>query len=287
MRIVRAEVLGFCMGVRRAVDAAEKALSESCGSPCFTLGPLIHNPSVMDSFSKRGMGVLDSSLESDFPDGARVVIRAHGTTPHVLRKLQEKNAFVVDATCPKVHLSQRRVHEWSEKGYYIIIAGDRNHGEVTSIASYCVPGAKVTVVQDCGEASKLEITGKSLLIAQTTFSPTEYERIVSVVLEKCPDAIIFRSICSATMKRQEALLALEGKSDGILIIGGKNSANTRRLYESALKICEKSALIEDETEIPAEFFCLETVGLAAGASTPDFVIDAVEKKLLSEDKLKK
>ena len=267
------------MGVRRAVDAAEKALSESHGSPCFTLGPLIHNPSVMSSFAERGMGILDSSLESDFPDGAKVVIRAHGTTPAVLQKLQEKGASVVDATCPKVHLSQRRVREWSEKGYSVIIAGDRNHGEVTSIASYCVPGTNVSVVQDSGEASKLEISGKSVLIAQTTFSPTEYEKIVGVVQEKCPDVEVFRSICSATMKRQEALLSLEGKVDGIIIIGGKNSANTRRLYERALKISGKAALIEDESEIPDDFFELESVGLAAGASTPDCVIDAVEQRL--------
>jgi 4-hydroxy-3-methylbut-2-enyl diphosphate reductase len=280
MKVIRAEVLGFCMGVRRAVDAAEKALSESDGSPCFTLGPLIHNPSVMASFAERGMGILDSSPESDFPDGARVVIRAHGTTPDVLRNLQEKNASVIDATCPKVHLSQRRVREWSEKGYSVIIAGDRNHGEVTSISSYCAPGTNVTVVQNSDEASGLELDGKSVLIAQTTFSPTEYERIIDIVAEKCPEAEVFHSICSATMKRQEALLALEGKVDGILVIGGKNSANTRRLYESAVKISGKAALIEDESEIPDEFYGVSCVGLSAGASTPDSVIDAVESRLM-------
>ena len=131
------------------------------------------------------------------------------------------------------------------------------------------------------EAKKIEIPEKTVLIAQTTFSPVEFEKIASALKQKNPSVQIFNSICSATMERQNALKELEGKVDAILVIGGKNSANTRRLFETASLICGKTALIEDSSEIPDSFFSLKTVGLTAGASTPDFVIDEVERALLS------
>ena len=128
---------------------------------------------------------------------------------------------------------------------------------------------------------KIEIPEKTVLIAQTTFSPVEFEKIASALKQKNPSVQIFNSICSATMERQNALKELEGQVDAILVIGGKNSANTRRLFETASLICGKTALIEDSSEIPDSFFSLKTVGLTAGASTPDFVIDEVERALLS------
>ena len=309
MEVIRASVMGFCMGVKRAVDKAEQALSEAAladgqpgggcsaggtGSPAlgetrgpaarvFSLGPLIHNPTVLADFEKRGLSILTPDGGA-FPDvqGASVLIRAHGTTPQVIAELEQAGAKVIDATCPKVHLSQKRAGEWSSRGYAIVIAGDRNHGEVTSIASFAK--GSVFVVQNAEEADRLLLPDACVLIAQTTFSPAEFDRIRRVLQEKLPGLQVFNSICSATMERQDALGELAEKVEGIIVIGGKASANTRRLYERAkglVRRAELADLIEDASMIKESFFQLERVGITAGASTPEAVVRAVEERLLS------
>lgn len=276
MKIIRAEVLGFCFGVRRAVETARNALAENADRKknIFTLGPLVHNPIVMDAFQRDGIRVLEEDDFSSIDENSVVIIRAHGTTPSVYSRLVENNASVLDATCPKVHLSQKRAEEWSEKGYRIVIAGDKNHGEVISISSYA--NGNFCVIENTEEAENLDASGNIVLIAQTTFSPEEFDRIQKILLEKNDKVVVFNSICSATMERQNALKSLKGKADGIIVIGGRNSANTRRLYESACAICSKTVLIENEKEIPEEFLKLDTIAITAGASTPDSVIDQVE-----------
>lgn len=269
------------MGVRRAVETAFRALDENAGTDkkVFTLGPLIHNPSVLGVLETRGMSVLDARDLSVVDKNSVVVVRAHGTTPAVMKDLEDRAQIVLDATCPRVHLSQKRAAEWAARGFTVIVAGDRNHGEVVSISAYA--DGKAIVIENTREALALEIPQKSVLIAQTTFSPDEFSAIAQILKEKNADIQVFNSICSATMERQNALRDLQGKADGILVIGGKNSANTRRLFETAASICKNAALIENQDEIPRGFFDLETVAITAGASTPDQVIDAVEQKLLS------
>ena len=289
MEVIRASVMGFCMGVRRAVEKAEQALAE-CGPSAggegrvCSLGPLIHNPTVLADLERRGLSVLSPDA-APFAglEGASVVIRAHGTTPQVTAALERAGARVIDATCPKVHLSQKRVREWSGKGYGIVIAGDRNHGEVTGVSSFACAGSRVSVVQDAREAEAL-VSGKGLpdkavLIAQTTFSPSEFARISGVLRERIPGLVVFDSICSATMERQDALVELASRVDGIIVIGGKSSANTRRLYERARSLVPLADLIEDASMIRREFFSLPRVGITAGASTPEAVIRGVEEAL--------
>lgn len=288
MDIVRASVMGFCMGVRRAVEAAEKTIEEYKGKDCkmFSLGPLIHNPAVLEEFRKDGMEVLEESNLAAVKEGCPVVIRAHGTCPQIVETLEKKGAVVIDATCPRVRQSQIRVREWSQKGYSVVVAGDKNHGEVTGISGYfdenC--GGQFYVVQSEEDAAKISVSGKLMLLAQTTFSFEKYEKIKNVLIKIYPEIKIFDSICPATKERQKALLELKGAADGILVIGGKNSANTKRLFESAEKIYSRAALIEEPDEIPQDFFELGKVALTAGASTPDWIIDRVEKALV--DKLK-
>ena len=268
------------MGVRRAVEAAEAALKENQGKRVFALGPLIHNPLVMTSLEKKGLTVLSGNDESDFsclgPDSL-VIIRAHGTTPKILCKLKERGACIVDATCPRVHLSQKRAAEWAEKGYTVIIAGDKNHGEVTGIAGFAQN--KALVVENAEQALSLELPELSVLIAQTTFSQEDFAKIKEILVKKNPKIKVFDSICSATKERQDALSLLRGRVEGILVVGGKNSANTRRLYETALTICPRACLIEEAGEIPKDFFTLSSVGITAGASTPEDVIISVENAL--------
>jgi len=280
MKVIRAKILGYCMGVRRAVEGAEKALDDSLGKTVYTLGPLIHNPSVMNALQSRGLKILDADKDEQFlslNEQSVVLIRAHGTTPDVLEKLREMNVCIKDSTCPRVHISQKRAAEWSSKGFTVIIAGDKNHGEVTGIQGFA--NGRSVVVQTKEEASSLLVPPKSVLIAQTTFSPVEFEAISSIILQKNPDVQVFNSICPATMERQEALLELKGMADAIIVIGGKNSANTRRLYETAISVCPRAALIERAAEIPEDYFSLQTVAITAGASTPDSIINQVEKAL--------
>ena len=282
MVIIRASVLGYCFGVKRAVEEASKALEVSKGDcDVYTLGPLIHNPLVLQKLEDKGLKVLS---EKDIPyikDDSVVIIRAHGTTPDIVDSLQRRNIKIIDCTCPKVHLSQKRAYKDSSNGYKIIIAGDKNHGEVIGIEGYSCRDCDV--IQTSDQASRIELADKNVLIVQTTFSIREFEAISSVLKSRCQkiscELVIYNSICSATMERQKALDELEGKTDGIIVIGGKNSANTLRLYEKACRISPKAILIEDESEIPEDFFNLRTVGLTAGASTPDTVIDRVEEVL--------
>lgn len=268
------------MGVKRAVETAENALNANTSQKkkIFTLGPLIHNPLVLEDLKSRGVQILEEDLSS-VDENSVVIIRAHGTTVETKNVLAELNADVLDATCPRVLLSQKRAAEWASKGYRIVIAGDRNHGEVVSISS-CAKNNAV-VIENVREAEALEIGDKTVLIAQTTFSPAEFEKITEVIKRKNSRVQVFNSICSATMERQNALCELEGRVDGILVIGGKTSANTKRLYESACRICQSAALIENADEIPLEFYKMGKIGITAGASTPDFIIDQVEQKLSS------
>ncbi|MBQ5570358.1 MAG: 4-hydroxy-3-methylbut-2-enyl diphosphate reductase [Treponema sp.] len=280
MTVIRAKILGYCMGVRRAVEGAEKALDDSQGKTVYTLGPLIHNPSVMNALQSRGLKILDAESlgqASFLGEDSIVLIRAHGTTPAVLEKLRAMKVCIKDSTCPRVHISQKRAAEWSAKGFTVIIAGDKNHGEVTGIQGFA--NGRSVVVQTKEEASSLQVPEKAVLIAQTTFSPVEFKAISDIILQKNPGVQVFNSICSATMERQEALLELKGMADAIIVIGGKNSANTRRLYERALSVCPRAVLIEDASEIPEEFFSFKTVAITAGASTPDSIINQVEKSL--------
>lgn len=288
MKVFKAEVLGFCMGVKRAVESAETALAENESynpslKKVFTLGPLIHNPTVLDSLSSRGVEILTEDNYTKADASSVVIIRAHGTTPQVMDGLKATGATIIDSTCPRVHLSQKRAREWVEKGYTIIIAGDRNHGEVTSISGYAE--GNVVILQNANEAKDLDVPEKSVLLSQTTFSSAEFEKIQNILSEKNSQIVVFNSICPATFERQNALKDIEGKADGIIVVGGKTSANTRRLFEIAKGICPNACHIENATEIPEFFYSLGTVALTAGASTPDSIIDEVEKKLLNFKKV--
>jgi 4-hydroxy-3-methylbut-2-enyl diphosphate reductase len=267
------------MGVRRAVEGCESALEKNSlsGRKVFTLGPLIHNPLFLSSLEKRGVKILNEKCLCGAEKNSLVVIRAHGAKKEVLAELEKIGVEIVDSTCPRVHLSQKNAAEWSAKGFFVIIAGDRNHGEVTGVSSYC--GKNFAVIENAPDAEKIPLAEKCILISQTTFSPAEFEKIASVLKNRKSDIKIFNSICPATLERQNALKDLQGKVDGILVIGGKNSANTRRLFETALTICKKSFLVESWHEIPGEIFALEKIGITAGASTPDFVIDETEEIL--------
>lgn len=282
MKIVLADVLGYCMGVRRAVESAQKALSDYSGEKTvYTLGPLIHNQVALDSLAEKGLKILDENNIQTVEKGSVVIIRAHGVPPKVLELLQEQECVVINATCPRVLASQKNAKKYAAENRKVILTGDKNHGEVTGIAGYA--GDAFILVENVSDAEKLVFSEdeKAVLISQTTFSPVEFEKISSILSSKIKDLKIMNSICPATRERQDSLLELCPKVGGILVVGGKNSANTKRLLQTAELNCKKACLIEEASEIPQDFFMMETVGITAGASTPDKVISEVKEKLLN------
>ncbi|MDR0878450.1 MAG: 4-hydroxy-3-methylbut-2-enyl diphosphate reductase [Treponema sp.] len=317
MKIIRAKVLGFCMGVRRAVDLAlaEAAAAQGTGHAVFTAGPLIHNPVVLKDLEARGVKILD---EADIKDlsGDVVIIRAHGIGPETEKELAGRGARIADATCPKVKASQMKARALARAGYRIFLAGEEHHGEIAGLQGYIAascaeaaldgtavagdaPGRQGIVAANAAEAEiKAEklFSGaplsKTALIAQTTISPGEYEAIGEAIKKFFPDLEIVNTICGATEDRQKALRDLLENVDAIVVAGGRESSNTRRLLAIAQASGKPAVLAETAADIscaltaalPAEFKSYAawgrlTIGLCAGASTPDDVINSIETAL--------
>lgn len=278
MKVIRASVLGFCFGVRRAVELAEKALEENQGQKVYSLGPLIHNEKALKVLSEKGLVTVAEDEINKIPDDAVVIIRAHGVAPSVSNQLIEKNCVIIDATCPRVKASQKMVERYSSDNDFVVLTGDRNHGEVIGIAGYA--GKNFSQIQDYKEAEKLEITDSDkkniILLSQTTYSPVEFAKIEELFKNRYANLAVFNTICPATNERQSALIELCNNVEGVLVIGGKESANTKRLYQTALENCKYAAHIQSASDIPEEFFSLNTIGITAGASTPDIIIEEIE-----------
>ena len=292
MKIIRAKVLGFCFGVRRAVDLAEGALGEprslgslslskGAGEKVYSLGPLIHNEAALADLESRGLCTVQESQINTIPDGSTVIIRAHGVAPRVTSVLEEKGCRIIDATCPRVKASQKMVERYTSANDYVIITGDKNHGEMIGIAGFA--GKNFIQIQNEDEARALNIPDSDkinvILMSQTTYSIKEFQKIQEILKAKFRNITVMNTICPATSERQQALQELCSQVEGVLVIGGKTSANTRRLYQTAAENCKLAAHIQSASDIPEEFFQLKTLGITAGASTPDSIILDVETHL--------
>ncbi len=285
MKVLRAKSYGFCMGVRRAVDMAYAEAGSATTAKVATMGPLIHNPQALAALREQGVDELaDVGPAADLAD-TTVVIRAHGVAPAVQRRLEDSGARIVDATCPRVRLSQKKARLLSGAGYRLFLAGESHHGEIVGIQGYapdCLVVAGAEEAREQALALRRQDEGlKTALIGQTTLSQEEFAAIAAALRSVFPDLEVYDTICRATKDRQNALRALCAKVDALVIVGGKNSANTRRLHELALQSGKPAWHVETEAELPAGIGAYAVVGLSAGASTPDAVIDRVEARLLS------
>jgi len=283
MKVIRARTLGFCPGVRRAVTTAENAAAEAArtGRRAYVLGQIVHNPRVSRRLTGLGMGHLEDA-EAPPPggrlDGDLVVIRSHGTTPAVYERLTAAGATIVDATCPRVATNQKAAASYAARGYTVIIAGDKGHGETLGVAGHA-PGS--IIVSTPEDARAVSVAGPVALVAQTTISGTEYDAIRSSLRERYPDLVDAGGVCGATRERRAAVEELCREVDAVVVVGGKNSANTRRLAELARSLGIPAWHVESAAEIPAELGACAVVGLTAGASTPDEDIDEAEAALLA------
>lgn len=282
--IKRAKVLGYCMGVRKAVDAVYKALEQYPDKTVYTYGELIHNPVTMRLLEQRGVRIVqpEKELKPQIIHGSPVIIRAHGISPQKRHELAACGAIIIDATCPRVVASQTQAARYAEKGYIVILAGDKNHGELVGIKGHAlsIPNSTCIIVQTLAEAELFKaIEAPAVLIAQTTIKQEEYLAIADTLRTKIPHLTVLKTICPATDERQRALVELTNDVDALIVIGGKNSANTNRLLQTALAHGKPAWLAESSDDIPHGIYQYETVGIAAGASTPDDSIEAVERAL--------
>ncbi|MCQ2575114.1 MAG: 4-hydroxy-3-methylbut-2-enyl diphosphate reductase [Treponema sp.] len=281
MEIKRAQVLGFCFGVRRAVELADTALKNYSNKKVYSLGPLIHNEAALQKLSDQGLQIVEENQISELPEDSVVIIRAHGVAPSVIEKLKEKKSIIIDATCPRVKASQKMVERYTSEKDFVILTGDKNHGEVKGIAGYA--GENFLQLQNSQEAEELNldtlVDKNFILLSQTTYSEKEFSDIEKILKDKVKNITVMNTICPATKERQEALVTLCKEVDGILVIGGKNSANTKRLFQTAERNCKYAAHIQTSEDIPQVFYSLKKVGITAGASTPDELIESVESSL--------
>lgn len=275
MEIVLAESLGFCMGVKRAVDLAYRALEKSNGLPVVTLGPLIHNAQEIDRLAADGIELADENAR---PEKGIAIIRAHGVAPNVYDELKKQGLRVMDGTCPYVHYSQRKARELFEDGYDVVIVGDKKHPEIVGILGYI--DNQAYVVKTIEDAEALPPLGRVGTIAQTTISPAKYQAILDIIRSKAQVVKVCETICDATEENQTAIKKLAADVDLLYVIGGRHSANSNKLVESARDLCARTTLIETEDEInPQDLQGAKRVGVSAGASTPDWMIQRVVQRL--------
>lgn len=276
MKVILAENAGFCFGVKRAIKLAFESAKDS-DHPIYSLGPLIHNPQQVEFLAQKGIYEI-SDLELLKPDDI-LIIRSHGTAPSVLNSAKKKGIKVVDATCPFVVNAQKLAQKLNSEGYQVVIVGEGDHPEVIGLVGFTDNSAwvidKICAVENFPHRKSIGV------IAQTTQSFENFREVVSALLEKCDELRVFNTICHATTQRQESAKELAQKVDIMIVIGGYNSANTNRLTT----LCRQyvpTYHIETAEEIDKSWFNgIETVGVTAGASTPEWIINEVIEKLKS------
>lgn len=254
---------GFCMGVRRAVEAAEKAAQD--GVPSCTLGELIHNPAVVKSLSEKGLAPIKTPEEAS---GRRVLIRSHGVSPEIIERLTKAGCEVMDLTCPFVDRMHKIVAEGSRDGTPVILIGEKEHPEVRGTAGW--GQGMVYVVATPEEAEELPLMEKALAVSQTTFPTERWQHVLDIVKHRVGKLESHCTICNATSVRQKEAVELAGRVDQMIVVGGRNSANTQKLYELCQARCPDTILVECAAEIPSAFANKDPgkIGITAGASTP-------------------
>jgi len=276
MKIEVSKCNGFCGGVKIAVDKAFKILEKE--KKLYSYGEIIHNKDVVDKLNSKGMIVVE-----DIPKSidAKLLIRTHGVGKSVIDKLLENNIEVIDTTCVKVKKIHKIVEEFKNNGYNIIVTGDKNHPEVKGIIGWC--SNEASVIDSAEDLINLNINPleKYCLVSQTTFNTKTFDEIQDAIdNNNYANIVVKNTICDATRKRQEACLELASRCDVMLVIGGKNSSNTKKLFELGKKVCQNTFLIENYKEIPYKYIDKNTiVGVSAGASAPDWIIEEVIKML--------
>jgi len=273
MRIELASSYGFCYGVKRAIDIAEKHQNS------FTYGPLIHNKDEIKRL-KDGFNIgLVEKIEEVKNDNT-VVIRTHGIPKNELEVLKKQDNKIIDATCPYVTTPQNIVAKMSKEGYSVVIFGDKKHPEIKGVVSYSSDKNHAFVVLDPSELDELPLKNKVAVVSQTTKKPVDFLKVVNKLILTHKEVRVFNTICNATFENQDAASELAKRADVMIVIGGRHSSNSKMLHSICEQECKDSYLIENETELDSNWFKDKKLcGISAGASTPDWIIQNVVNKI--------
>lgn len=270
MEIIIADNAGFCFGVKRAVDITTTELLNS-NNNIYSLGPLIHNPQAVKSFEEKGLKTIDEIEEIK---NGRVIIRSHGVSKSIIDKISDMNLDIIDSTCPYVKSVHKRVEEYQNQGYNIVIIGDASHPEIIGINGWCKNQA--FIVNSLEEARNLSKMDKICVVSQTTNTQEKFETLSKIIKKKGNKVEIFNTICNATNLRQESCKEVSSKVDAMIVIGGYHSSNTNKLVEISKKYCKNVYHIETSKELPLQVLSkFNKIGITAGASTPDWIIKEV------------
>ncbi len=275
MKIILSKKMGFCFGVKKSVNLAKNALKARRDN-LYMLGSIINNPQVIEYFTKKGIKIADNLDE--VPEESTVITRAHGISPTMLKQAYQKKLSVVDTTCPYVKKVQKIAKNIKEKNYFIVIYGDKKHPEILSLLDTVQNNA--LVINSISEIEKITVKEKICFISQTTKNIYDFNKLSVALLNKAEELRIFNTICKSTTERQKSALELAKQVDVMLVIGGKESANTTRLAEIGKNQGVKTYHIETKSQIKYKWFHhVDKVGITSGASTPDWVTNEVIDKL--------
>ncbi len=281
MEIIRAKTAGFCFGVKRAVETVYQQTKQNQDEkPIYTYGPIIHNAEVVKDLEMRGVKVLNTIEELEALEKGTVIIRSHGIEEGIYQKMKEKNLNIVDATCPFVKKIHNIVQKESKDGKHVVIIGNPQHPEVIGIKGWA--GKSVTVIQTPQDAENFEVEKekKICIVSQTTFNYNKFQDLVEIISKKSYDINVLNTICNATKVRQSEARTIAEKVDAMIVIGDKHSSNTQKLFEICKKACKDTYYIQTLEDLDLnQLRSVETVGITAGASTPNNIIEEVQSNV--------
>lgn len=270
---------GFCFGVKRAIRIAyetrEISRKENPPLSVYTYGPLVHNPMVIEKLNSHGILSLDSL--NGVPKGY-LIVRSHGIPPELRKRARQLGFKIVDATCPLVKKIHKVVESLKKKGYNVVVIGHSNHPEVVGIVGHA--GKNCIVVEDADDVEKIQLRKKVGVVVQTTALLAKFREITARLIERCFECRIYNTICFETLKRQKETRELAGRVDVMIVAGGKNSSNTKRLADICMEAGTRTYLIEVADDLEVEWFRnISRVGVTAGASTPDEILENISERL--------
>ena len=283
MNVNIAKSAGFCFGVKRAVNLVYDEISSE-DKPIYTYGPIIHNDEVVKDLEQKGVTVIKNLDELSSLEKGIIIIRSHGISREEYNRIEESGFEIKDATCPFVKKIHKLVEKHSTEGKYIIIIGNADHPEVQGIKGW-VQGNNVCVVGNQDDIDNLDITleKKVCIVSQTTFNYNKFQELVEIVEKKGYDILVLNTICNATEERQTEARDIASESDAMIVIGDKNSSNTQKLFEICKKECENTYYIQTNRDMEYEKIkSVNNVGITAGASTPNKIIEEVSKNVRNE-----
>ena len=282
MKVTLAKSAGFCFGVKRAVDTVYEEIEKD--GAIYTFGPIIHNEEVVSDLEKKGVIVVNSVEELRQLTKGTVIIRAHGVEKGIYEEIQSLGFEMIDATCPFVLKIHRLVEQHSKEGCQIVIIGNEDHPEVKGIKSWSSP-ENTTVISNKEDAENYTADkGKKVcIVSQTTFNYNKFQELVEIITKKGYDIIVLNTICNATEERQTEAAEIAAQVDAMIVIGGRNSSNTQKLFEICKKECKNTYYIQTVKDLDLkDLKSVDNVGITAGASTPNKIIEEVQKNVRNE-----